>query len=98
MIVRVLGPARSDIVAGHHFYEEQEEGLGRYFVKAMFDEIRTLSRFGGVHRKALGFHRSITKRFPYAIYYRLEDGVVLVDAIMDCRRSPAWIRRRLRDL
>jgi len=28
-------------------------------------------------------------------YYRVENGVVRVRAVIDCRRDPAWIRQRL---
>src|SRR6266550_450616 len=31
-----------------------------------------------------------------AIYYRVEADVVCVRAILDCRRNPSWIRRRVR--
>ena len=42
-----------------------------------------------------GCHRLLAKRFPFAVYYRIQDKVILVYAILDCRRDPAWIRNRL---
>ena len=35
------------------------------------------------------------KRFPYAVYYYLASDEVLVVAILDERRDPDWIKRRL---
>jgi plasmid stabilization system protein ParE len=40
-------------------------------------------------------HRLLAKRFPFAIYYRVEGDPVQVYAVLDCRRNPAWIRDRL---
>lgn len=37
----------------------------------------------------------LSKRFPFAIYYELEDDVVYVYAILDLRRDPLWIREQL---
>ena len=42
-----------------------------------------------------GDHRLLAKRFPFAIYYRIQNEVVRVYAILDCRRDPAWIHDRL---
>lgn len=39
--------------------------------------------------------RLLSKRFPYAVYYRIEDGVARVRAILDCRRDPKWMSERL---
>jgi hypothetical protein len=37
----------------------------------------------------------LSKRFPFGIYYELEDEVAYVYAILDLRRDPLWIRNRL---
>jgi len=37
----------------------------------------------------------LSKRFPFAIYYALEDGTAYVYAILDMRRDPAWLRAEL---
>ena len=33
----------------------------------------------------------LSKRFPFGIYYEVEDDVVYVYAILDLRRDPLWI-------
>jgi hypothetical protein len=44
-----------------------------------------------------GFHRLLSKRFPYAIYYRIDgQRVAVVYRVLDCRRDPARIRSELR--
>jgi len=51
----------------------------------------------GVHPVYFGgFHRILSKRFPFAIYYKVANGQAMVYAVLDCRRNPAWIRKKLR--
>jgi len=52
--------------------------------------------YGGIHRKVFGFHRLLARRFPYGVYYRVEEaGVVVVWRVLDLRRSPSAIRKEL---
>jgi hypothetical protein len=38
----------------------------------------------------------LARRFPFAVYYRVESDGVVVYAVLDCRRDPAWTRERLK--
>jgi plasmid stabilization system protein ParE len=96
MKIEILDEAREDLVAGFHFYEEQAAGLGSYFLDSIFSDIDSLFLYAGIHRVICGSHRCLSKRFPFAIYYRIETDAVRVRAVLDCRRDPASIRRRLR--
>jgi hypothetical protein len=64
---------------------------------SLFADIDASSVDGGVHAKIFGYHRSLSKRFPFAIYYRVEANTVRVHAVLDCRRRPSWIRRTVGD-
>jgi hypothetical protein len=47
--------------------------------------------------QVFGFHRLLSKRFPYAIYYQIETGnVVVVYRVLDCRQNPRKIRTVLK--
>jgi hypothetical protein len=37
----------------------------------------------------------LSKRFPFCIYYTLSEGMLVVVAVIDARRDPLWIPRRL---
>ncbi len=41
------------------------------------------------------YYRLLSKRFPFAVYYKLEKQIIDVYAILDCRKNPAWIREKL---
>jgi plasmid stabilization system protein ParE len=97
MTVRVLKIARADLTAGYWFYEQQEPGLGDYFLRRIYEDLELLGRSAGIHRKtASGFHKMIARRFPYAIFYRINGDTAEVLAILDGRRSPEWIRQQLK--
>jgi len=93
--IQILPEALEDLIAGYRFYENQAAGLGAYFRDSVLADIDLLATNGGVHAKVFGYHRSLSKRFPFAIYYRVETDVVRVRAILDCRRNPSWIRERM---
>ena len=90
MKIQILTSARRDLAAGRSFYERQGEGLGDYFLDSLFADIDSLTLYAGEHRKVFGFHRLLAKRFPYAIYYRLNaDNITVVYRVLDCRQDPA---------
>lgn len=96
MRVRVLDSARKHLIEGYHFYEEQAPGLGPSFLDSLFADIDSLNIYGGIHPIVHGFHRSLSHRFPFAIYYLLEAEEIRVYAVLDCRQRPSRIRRELR--
>ena len=95
MRIELLDEAGRDLVDGFTFYEKQSGGLGDYFLDSIFSDIESLHIYAGVHVQHFGHYRMLAKRFPFAIYYRVGDDTVRVYAVLDCRRSPAWIRQRL---
>lgn len=97
MIIEILDGAKKDFLDGIRFYEKQSEGVGRYFYDSLMSDIESLHLFAGVHAKQYGFYRMIARRFPYAIYYQIENKIVQIQAVLDCRREPKWIRKRLID-
>ncbi len=97
MIIGISSGAESDVADGYWFYERQNPGLGDYFRTCLFADIESLAYYGGIHEIEHGFHRSLTKRFPFGIYYTVDGDSVTVVAILDLRREPLWIRKLLDD-
>ena len=97
MKIKVTSSALNDLYEGRSFYEKQGEGLGEYFFDSLFSDIDSLTLYGGIHLKVFGYHRMLSKRFPYAIYYKIdEESVVVVWRVLDLRRNPKKIRRLLK--
>jgi len=93
--VQVLDEATADLADGFRFYEQQADGLGEYFLDSLWSDIHSLRFHGGIHAIHNSYYRLLSKRFPYAVYYRIEDGVARVRAILDCRRDPKLLWQRL---
>lgn len=98
MKIRILDSASQDLIKGFHFYEKQDAGLGNYFIDSLFSDIDSLLVYAGIHPMHFGYHRLLSKRFPFAIYYKVMNHDVSVYAVLDCRRNPAWARERLNKL
>jgi len=95
MRIRILNEAEKDLEEGYRFYESQSPGVGSYFLDSLYSDIDSLSYFAGIHPVVFGYNRLLSKRFPFAVYYRIMDDVVLIFAILDCRLNPMGIRKRL---
>jgi len=87
--------ARAELLEAHAWYEGERPGLGRAF----FAEVRSATAllrqmpdaFPVVH---VSIRRVLLKRFPYALYYSLEDGAVVIVAVVHGRRDPATWQSR----
>lgn len=98
MRIRILSLAVEDLDRGRIFYEHQQPGLGEYFLDALFSDIDALLLHAGVHAKVFGYHRALSERFPFAIYYRVAGEVIEVWRVLDCRQYPGRFERLLREL
>lgn len=96
MRIKILSSAVEDLHAGCVFYENQGEGVGAYFFDSLFSDIDSPTLYAGVHSKLYGCHRMLSKRFPYAVYYTLEDDLAVVWRVLDLRRHPDQIRGALK--
>jgi hypothetical protein len=94
--IKILDEAQDDLIQGFRFYEGREAGLGAYFLDCLFSDIDSLLLYGGIHQVVYGHRRCLSKRFPFAIYYSVDENIVHVHAVLDCRRNPLWIRKRLK--
>jgi hypothetical protein len=93
--VLVLAEAAEDLEAAREFYDRQEAGVGDYCVTSLVADIESLSLYHGIHRQQYGCFRMLASRFPFGIYYLEAEHETRVVAVLDLRRDPGWIRRRL---
>ena len=98
MKINILKSASQDLINGFNFYEKQSEGLGKYFIDSLFSDIDSLTLYAGIHQIHFNrYYRLLSKRFPFAIYYKIKENTVFIYAVLDCRRSPLWIRKKLKE-
>jgi len=89
---RILSNAASDadIEAAFEWYESEQSGLGLEFLNEIrATHLRILDEPLKYAVLRSGIRRAITRRFPYGIYFSIEDDVVLIIAVLHTARDPA---------
>jgi toxin ParE1/3/4 len=70
--------AQADISQAATWYEHQRKGLGLDFILAVEAELSSITRTPLHNRELrLRYRRGIVKRFPYAIFYRMENKTIM---------------------
>ena len=81
--------AAADIDEAFLWYEGQRAGLGAEFLSAAQALIDPIAENPHKHPVVgRNTRRALLRRFPYAIYYRVYDEIVVVVACMHGRRDP----------
>jgi plasmid stabilization system protein ParE len=88
--------AAAEFRDAHDWYEQRRPGLGEAFVQDVGHVILMMAenptRFPVVSEDV---RRAMARRFPYSIYFRFRDNVVVVLAVFHGRRDPnTWKRRQ----
>ena len=87
--------ARLDIEDAVLWYEDQRPGLGDRLTMELGDLLVRIVR-SPLHFPDVGdgARRGLLHRFPYAVYFLLEEDAVVVMAVLHQRRNPdVWKRR-----
>ena len=92
----VIKQVKEDLNEGRIFYDGSDKGIGEYFYDTLVSDIESLRLYSGIHPVFFGLHRMLSKRFPFAVYYTIRKESTIVVAVLDLRRNPAWIRKRLK--
>ena len=96
MKIKILRSAKNDLLDSYHFYEAQQRGIGSYFLEALSADSESLKLYAGIHPIYFEkYYRLLSKRFPFAVYYQVKSEEILIYAVVDCRRNPAWVREKL---
>ena len=81
--------ARIDVLDAFRWYEGRSPGLGIEFRNAIDSAIERIARHPetyAAHER--GLRHALVRRFPYAVYFRLVDHIVLVVGVIHTRRHP----------
>jgi plasmid stabilization system protein ParE len=95
MRVRFRLEAAEDATGARAWYDGQRDGLGDAFAASLEDVVNLIAEFPEAFPEiAAGHRRAHLHRFPYAIYYRVDHGVIDVLACLHSSRSPEVWRSR----
>lgn len=96
--LQFLPEVEEDVVNGYVWYETKSKGLGEDFLRVFYacaNEITWNPLLClKVHRD---FRRRLLRRFPYAIYFTIEDDKIIVFGLFHCARDPEIINATLQE-
>jgi plasmid stabilization system protein ParE len=96
-VLLFLPEVQADAIHGYAWYEDKVRGLGDEFLRVFYACAAEIPRnpllYGKVHGE---FRRRLMRRFPYGIYFRVEEDTVIVFGLFHCARDPRGICRDLR--
>lgn len=96
--LRFLPEVEEDAFGGFVWYETKSPGLGEEFLRVFYACAGEIPRNPLLYPKVQGeFRRRLLRRFPYAIYFRIEDDTIIVYGVFHCARDPRTVGARLRD-
>lgn len=97
-VLRFQPEVESDVRHGRTWYEEKSTGLGEDFLRVFYARSQELTRnplaYPKIHRD---FRRRLLRRFPYAIYFRIEGETIVIFGVFHCARDPRRLARELGD-
>ncbi len=93
--IHIRPEAEMDLEEAATWYEMRRKGLGDEFLDQALQAFKTMSEnpymYAIVHRFT---RRALMFRFPFAIYYRIEEKTLVVVAVMHGSRHPKrWQKR-----
>lgn len=98
MELRFLPEVEEDVMAGYVWYEDKALGLGEEFLRMFYAQARGIPNNPLMFPKVYGdFRRRLLRRFPYAVYFFIEEEHIIVAGLFHSARDPETIRTTLRD-
>lgn len=96
--LRFLAEVEEDVIGGYVWYETKSPGLGEEFLRVFYACAGEIPRNPLLYPKVHGeFRRHLLRRFPYSIYFRIEDDTIIVFGVFHCARDPRTVGSKLRD-
>jgi len=96
--LRFLPEVEEDVLGGYLWYEAKSSGLGEDFLRVFYACAGEIPRNPLLYpKKYKEFRRRLLRRFPYAIYYLIEDNKIIVFGLFHCARDPHSIRLTLQE-
>jgi len=93
--VRIRPEAELDLQEAYSYFEQCRVGLGADFMECVPNALAKVSsnyeHYPIVHKS---IRRVLVLRFPFAVFYREVDDIIVVFAVLHCAREPRTWRAR----
>ncbi|MGR3179044.1 MAG: type II toxin-antitoxin system RelE/ParE family toxin [Candidatus Anammoxibacter sp.] len=89
MILRYTDRSKDDVDLAFKWYEIQRTGLGFDFLDCVEMSLCNILSFPKMYVICYSnFRRCVIRRFPYSIFYTIEDEEIVIHSVFDNRQDP----------
>lgn len=89
MTVRYTDRAKDDLEFVFDWYEIQRRGLGFEFLDCIEIAIKGIMTFPQMYQVGYSnFRRCVIRKFPFTIFYTVEDDAIVIHSVFDNRQDP----------
>ncbi|MBS1257254.1 MAG: hypothetical protein MAG551_00291 [Candidatus Scalindua arabica] len=89
MILRYTDRSKDDVDLAFQWYEMQRRGLGFDFLDCVEMSLSNILRFPKMYAICYSnFRRCVIRRFPFSIFYTIEDEEIVIHSVFDNRQDP----------
>lgn len=89
MILRYTDRAKDDVELAFVWYEKQRRGLGFEFLDCVEISLKNILSFPEMHNILYSrFRRCVIRRFPFSIFYTIENDEIVIHSVFDNRQDP----------
>lgn len=97
MKVQFLSPAEREMWDAFDWYERQSPGLGADFLAELDQAAGRIRRYPESCPAKDAIRRALLSRFPYALWYAIEEDALVVYAVAHLHREPRYWTDRMPD-
>lgn len=87
--------AEADLEGAYRWYEDKSEGLGTEFLRSVDAALISVLKMPEAYKKILkNIRRVLIRRFPYCIFYFIDNSTIVILAVLHAHRDPNLIKTR----
>lgn len=88
-MLRYTKRAANDVEFAFEWYEKQRGGLGFEFLDCIELAIKGILTFPEMYQLCYSdFRRCVIRRFPFSIFYTIEEKDIIIHSVFDNRQDP----------
>ena len=89
MKLRYTDRAKDDVELAFAWYERQRRGLGFEFLDCVETAVKSILENQEMYRIYYSiYRRCVIRRFPFSVFYTVEDTEIVVHSVFDNRQDP----------
>jgi hypothetical protein len=88
MKIQLAHEAEKELVESYNWYEDQKEGLGKYFLEFFNMACQDILKSPLAYVKFHEFYQKPLSKFPFVLVYDISDELVTIYAVFHTSRNP----------